>query len=247
MKKASDFRRIARGALQNTWGLAIVASIIAGILGAGSSSMPSFNVNLGGFTSGGSASDVGSGIIGGGAISEEFMAVLVGLLAFVGIFATIMSIVYFFIGSVVNIGYRRFNLELVNGNGASLRSLFAYFKYWKSALAAILLQAIFVFLWSLLFVIPGIIAAYRYSMTSYVLAENPGLSARDAINESKRLMQGNKWRLFCLQFSFIGWALLCLFTCGIGYIFLSPYTAAAEAAFYKEIAHPYEEYVETSF
>jgi uncharacterized membrane protein len=93
-----------------------------------------------------------------------------------------------------------------------------------------------IILWSLLLVIPGIIAAYRYAMASYIMAQNPEIGALDAIERSKAMMNGNKLRLFCLQLSFIGWMLLSALTLGIGYIFLRPYMQAAYAAFYLDIS-----------
>ena len=88
-------------------------------------------------------------------------------------------------------------------------------------------------------IIPGSIFAsvkdYGYSMSNFIMYENPGMGAREAIKESQELMKGNKWRLFCLAISFIGWAFLCVFTCGIGYLWLSPYQEASFAAFYREI------------
>lgn len=75
-------------------------------------------------------------------------------------------------------------------------------------------------------------------MTSYILAENPEMSAGEAIDRSEELMKGNKWRLFCLQFSFIGWSILCAFTLGIGTLWLTPYMEAASAAFYRDITAP---------
>jgi uncharacterized membrane protein len=80
------------------------------------------------------------------------------------------------------------------------------------------------------------IAYYRYAMSDYILAENPEMSPSDALAESKRMMHGNKWRLFCLELSFIGWGILCLCTCGIGFLWLSPYMFQAEAAMYHEIS-----------
>jgi uncharacterized membrane protein len=88
----------------------------------------------------------------------------------------------------------------------------------------------------LLFIFPGIYAAYGYAMTPYILAENPEMTANEAITKSKELMNGNRWRLFCLELSFIGWSLLCiLFTLGIGVFWLKPYMEASFAAFYREI------------
>ena len=104
-----------------------------------------------------------------------------------------------------------------------------------------LLVTLYTVLWMLLFIIPGIVAAFRYSMTFYILAENPELSASEAINRSKELMDGNKWRFFCLGASFIGWIILTLFTLGIGNLFLNPYMQAAHAAFYRDITAPLAE------
>lgn len=83
--------------------------------------------------------------------------------------------------------------------------------------------------------IPGVIATYRYAMIPYLLAEFPDLSVMDAMRESKRLMQGNKWRLFCLSFSFFGWVFVALLTLGIAFLWIEPYMQAANAAFYLEV------------
>ncbi len=96
------------------------------------------------------------------------------------------------------------------------------------------------FIWAIMLVvlvllIPSIIAAYRMILSTYLLASNSNLSAFDSIKLSNRLMKGNCWRLFCLGFSFIGWALLCVLTLGIGLLWLIPYQEATLAVFYKDI------------
>ena len=96
-------------------------------------------------------------------------------------------------------------------------------------------MGLYSFLWSLLLVIPGIYASYGYAMTSYILAENPDLTAREAISRSKQLMDGHRLDLFILQLSFIGWAILSALTLGIGSLWLNPYTEAATAAFYRNL------------
>ena len=118
--------------------------------------------------------------------------------------ALVMGAVYFILGSIIKVGYAKFNLNLVDRLEGSFDNLFAFFSDWKTTVAARFLQSIYILLWSLLFIIPGIIASYSYAMTEYILAENPELSASEAISRSKQMMDGNKWRLFCLQFSFIG-------------------------------------------
>ena len=140
------------------------------------------------------------------------------------------------LGSVIEVGYVRFNMDLVDRTEAKIESLFAYFYHWKTTTATRFLKGLYTFLWSLLLIIPGIIAAYSYAMTGYILAEHPELTASEAIERSKEMMSGNRFRLFCLQFSFIGWAILCTFTLGIGNLWLTPYKQAAVAAFYREIS-----------
>jgi len=87
-----------------------------------------------------------------------------------------------------------------------------------------------------LLIVPGIMASYSYAMTGYILAEHPELTAGEAIAQSKDMMAGNRWRLFCLQFSFIGWMLLSSLTFGLGNLALRPYQEAAYAAFYREVS-----------
>ena len=97
------------------------------------------------------------------------------------------------------------------------------------------MQWLYVFAWSLLFIIPGIIAGYSYAMTRYILAERPELTAQEALEHSRTMMAGNRWRLFCLQLSFIGWDILAALTLGIGNLWLNPYKQAATAAFYRDV------------
>ena len=101
-------------------------------------------------------------------------------------------------------------------------------------IAASFLQTLYVLLWTLLLIIPGIVAGYSYAMTPYILAENPDLTASEAISRSKEMMEGNRMDLFVLELTFIGWELLCILTLGIGNLWLGPYKAAAKAAFMQE-------------
>ena len=100
--------------------------------------------------------------------------------------------------------------------------------------------SIFTFLWSLLFIIPGIVKSYAYSQAYYIYydtyqttGQTPGYL--DTITASRRIMDGHKGQLFWLDLSFIGWHLLAVLTLGIGYLWLSPYIAATKAAFYEEL------------
>ena len=150
--------------------------------------------------------------------------------------ALITGIALFVFGSIIGVGYRKYNLNLVDKQEAGFDNLFAYFQYWKNAFKTKLLKTIYEILWTMLLIIPGIIASYSYAMTDYILAENPELTAKEAIERSKDMMEGNRWRLFCLEISFIGWGILSLLTLGIGSLWLTPYMEASMAAFYREIS-----------
>lgn len=126
-------------------------------------------------------------------------------------------------------------LGLTKGEKAEVGALFSKFSQAGTGFLAWLLQEIYVMLWSCLFVIPGIMKAYSYSMTWYVLADHPEMGANEAITKSKEIMQGHRMELFILQLSFIGWALLGSITFGLAYIYVIPYMETTIANFYNEI------------
>lgn len=102
-------------------------------------------------------------------------------------------------------------------------------------LGTTLLQGVYIFLWTLCLIIPGIIKNYSYIMTPFVLLDQPELKFDAAIERSMTLMKGYKWKFFCLQLSFIGWAFLSILTLGIGFLFLIPYMQTAAAFFYEDL------------
>lgn len=105
---------------------------------------------------------------------------------------------------------------------------------------AIFLVNLFTFLWALLLIIPGIMKAFSYALTPYIIMDEPELTARQAITRSCEIMEGRRWKLFCLYLSFIGWGILCLLTFGIGFLWLVPYMNASIAAFYEDARAEYE-------
>ena len=126
-------------------------------------------------------------------------------------------------------------VSVIRGNNVSVEMQFSGFKNFVKTFLLNLINGIFIFLWSLLFFIPGIIKTFSYSMSYYVLLDNPSMSSNDARKRSMEIMAGNKWRLFCLEFSFIGWGILCLLTLGILSFWVSPYMESAKAAFYQSL------------
>lgn len=109
------------------------------------------------------------------------------------------------------------------------------FGNWLHVVWGMVLSTIYIFLWTLLLIIPGIIKSYSYALTPYILVEHPEMSANEAIEESMRLMDGHKFDLFYLQLSFIGWAILSILSLGLGFFWLIPYQMTAQAAFYRDI------------
>ena len=224
MMKEADFKEKALESLKGKWGVAVGTGIVAALLGAGGGGT-SFDFETSDFEA-----------LSGYVESEAAMNLLYAFVGVFAIIAVVVGLVYFIIGGAVELGYKKFNLNLVDQNGeARFNNLFSQFHRLGTGIVMNLLLALYTTLWSLLFLIPGIIKGYSYAMTPYILAENPQMSANQAITESRRLMDGNKWRLFCLSFSFIGWIFVCIFTMGIGFLWLIPYQEAAFAAFYREI------------
>ena len=131
-------------------------------------------------------------------------------------------------------------LGLTAGVKPAVKDLFGEFNNFWSAFKVTFLVGLFTWLWSLLFVIPGIIKGIAYSQAMYILAENPEIGAREAINRSKAMMDGHKMEYFVLMLSFIGWYLLSAITFGIASIWAIPYICAAQANFYNSIKAPVE-------
>ena len=230
MKYAADFRQEARAALQGKWPLAILVGLVAAILGGATSGGPEFKINFTGGSLNANVQYAGQTIYSwGDGITPGLRAVLVGGAIYLILAAIVLGVLYFILGSVIEVGYARFNLTLTAGEKPPFETLFSYFPNWKTVAMARLLQTVYILLWTLLLVIPGIVAGYSYAMTDYILAEHPELTA------GEDMMAGNRWRLFCLQFSFIGWDILCALTLGIGNLALRPYRHAAEAVFYREL------------
>ena len=149
--------------------------------------------------------------------------------------ARALAAAYFILGSIVGVGYAKYNLGLVDRTEPGFEALFAYLPNWKTTTLTRLWKGLYILLGTILLVIPGLIMGYTYAMTDYILAEHPDMAPGEVMKGSKAMMEGNRWRLFCLQFSFIGWDILCALTLGIGNLALRPYRHAAEAAFYREL------------
>ena len=149
----------------------------------------------------------------------------------------LIGLVLFILALPLTWGYQTLFLGAVRGGEATAKDLFEGYnkELFSRVLTTTLLYYVYVFLWSLLLLIPGCIKAYSYAMTPYILKDNPEMKNNAAIEESMRMMDGHKLELFLLDLSFIGWALLSLLTCCIGFLWLVPYMNMARVNFYEDL------------
>ncbi|MCK6258733.1 DUF975 family protein [Fictibacillus sp. KIGAM418] len=206
-----EIKKEARVALENKWGFGVLLTILLGFF-------TFFLPNLIDFF-----------VLGG---KDEFNGAERSLSAY--IFSWIINgIVY-----PITIGFSWVFLSLIRREPQEVKNMFQPFLDIGTFLKIIgttILVWIFTVLWTLLLIVPGIIKGLAYSQTFYVLKDNPGISITGAITESRRLMDGYKWKYFLLQLSFIGWVILAVVTLFIGFLWLTPYMSASSAEFYNEI------------
>ena len=214
-----DYRSLARDSLAGRWGEAVLVAFVATIFGAlVVNCTPSYNINT------------------------EKLNLPPALLRILLIYvsgASALSLVQFILAGVVRLGYCNYLLKQYDRKeNSGVKELFTQFDRFGDGFCLAFLRGLYTALWTLLFIIPGIIASLRYAMAPFIMAENPGMTASQAINASKELMEGHKAELFFLELSFLGWMILNIFTLGIGSFWLNPYMNAAYAAFYRRISRP---------
>lgn len=156
------------------------------------------------------------------------IAIVLQLIPVAGAFASLL------ISGPFILGISFFSLSIARGEEARMDQLFDGFKDLRSMITY-LLMVLFVFLWMLLLIVPGIIMAIAYSQAFFILAEDESINPMDALRKSKEMMYGYKWKYFCLGLRFLGWALLCILTFGIGFLWLYPYIYVTYANFYDDI------------
>ena len=149
----------------------------------------------------------------------------------------LIGLVLFILALPLTWGFQTLFLGAVRGGEATAKDMFEGYnkELFSRVLTTTLLYYVYVFLWSLLLLIPGCIKSYSYAMTPYILKDNPEMKNNAAIEESMRIMNGHKLELFLLDLSFIGWALLSLLTCCIGFLWLTPYMNMARVNFYEDL------------
>lgn len=217
---AYNCRRLGWESLEGNWPVSILVAFLAALLCGAAAT---FGVNL--------IWNLDDGLIQIIQIFPSHRFIYLVLTTYLSIF----SPVTFIIGGTIQLGHCKFLLNQYDFKRAYVSDLFSQFNQFGNGFCLQLLTGLFKALWGLLFIIPGIIAGYRYAMAPFIQAEHPEYTASESINASKELMYGHKFELFCLDLSFIGWSILCIFTLGIGGLFLAPYVAASRAAFYRQL------------
>jgi uncharacterized membrane protein len=152
-----------------------------------------------------------------------------------GSFLTISSTLTLIIAGPLALGAAIFSLSISRGKEARLEVIFLGFNNFGTALVTYLLLLLYIFLWTLLLIVPGIIAALGYSLTFYILADDPNIKPQDALKKSKSMMDGHKEKLFYLSLRFLLLAILCILTLGIGFLWLIPYVHVTMAKFYDDV------------
>ena len=146
-----------------------------------------------------------------------------------------ISIVVSLVAVVLSAGYILYAMSVRKGLETPYSTMFDGFLFAGKIILLSIVQYIFIFLWSLLFIIPGIIAGYRYRFALYNLCENPEMGVMEALNMSKAQTRGHKWELFVLDLSWIGWNILCALTLGILSIWITPYIQQTDIGYFQAI------------
>ena len=214
-----DHKITAREKLYGNWKLAVGVSFVAALLGG---IVSGSNIDL---TFGLDSDDL-----------QAMPQFVISYLQVVAPIALAMGIVQLIAGGMIRLGYCRFLLKMYDGEDAKLEDLFSQTHRFTDGLCLNLLQGLLIVLWTLLFIIPGVIAALRYAMAPFILYENPGMRASEAIDASKEMMDGHKMDLFILSLTFIGWDILAALSLGIGNLWLNPYQSMAFASFYRMLS-----------
>ena len=250
MKRNTDYKNAALAALKGNWGKAVLVAVIfmaITYIAIGPYAYQTVKVqtyvreNMPQVTSGtGLGSAMREAMEATLTMSQdpEYISMQTKTQGSMGLYYLLL----FFVIMPLAVGYlNTFRKLLVQGDNALPENMykFATTNYWHKVWG-MFLTYVFVFLWSLLLVIPGIIKMFSYAMTPFILEEYPELSANEAIDRSRAMMKGHKFDLFWLILSFLGWMILCLFTAGIGYLWLSPYMNSSVAAFYEDVKADYE-------
>ena len=165
-----------------------------------------------------------------------WIAIAVFMIVFVLIVVAIALLVKALVFNPLEIGRDRFFYKDLEEDAEIKEVCFAFDRGYKNSVKVMFFRDLYTILWTLLFIIPGIVKAYEYRMIPYILSENPNMDKNEVFAMSKQMMTGNKWKAFVLDLSFILWDLLGACTCGILHIFyIEPYKRLTDAGLYQAL------------
>ena len=214
-------KQLGKAAFKNNYWMSVAGAIILGIAVAGVTT--TYTVSTG--------QSVGE-------MSQDVGFILSVVAGTTSVVALLLNT---FVFKPLEIGGRQFFLNNSEGRGNINDFLQGFKVNYLNNVLTMFLRDLFVALWTLLFIIPGIVKMYAYSLVPYILAENPEMSGTEAIKLSNEMMKGHKWKAFVLDLSFLGWLLLSVLTLGlVGIFFANPYVYATDAELYKAIKADYE-------
>ncbi len=219
----------AKNVLKNSYWMSFLVMFIFGILGGRFNF--NFHVDAGDYNN---FAYIGSPAEFWQQFSYGMQAIMASAFTFVAIGAGAVGILFkVFVTNVFEVGKCRF-FTLSRYASINIEELIFGFKHGKylDNVKTMFLKNLYVFLWSLLFIIPGIIKGLAYFMVPYIIAENPNISTERALEISEKTTQGEKWDIFVLGLSFIGWYMLGILACGLGVLFVNPYSEATYAELY---------------
>ncbi len=213
----------------NYW-KAVLTALILGLVSGGGSGITSQNVsNSYSDAAGESFTDIFTNM--DPQVLITVVSLVIGVVAVGWIVSILLSV---FVFQPIEVGAQRFFVKCDKEQPGLGEIVFAFKNSYGNVVKTMFLQALYIFLWSLLFIIPGIIKSYEYLMVPYLLAENPDMDSKEAFARSKEMMMGEKWNAFVLGLSFLGWQILAVFTCGILSIFyVNPYYHMTFAQLYE--------------
>lgn len=167
---------------------------------------------------------------------QQATTLFAGLFTAIFIFSLIAFLINVFVFNPLKVGCLSFFKENYKTKNGSINEIGSGFQNYKRVWVTLLLQDVFLFLWTLLFIIPGLIKSYSYRMVPYIVRDNPEMSSKEIITRSREMMDGHKWEVFVFDLSFILWILFGIGTFGLGLVFwTAPYMNNAAAGIYLEL------------
>ncbi len=222
----SDLKQRAKNILNATYWNSFIMCLVLTVCSGGISSVTSLGS--------GSSEDFADSLSQLSDVSMliPFLAAIAAIFFGVYLFSLAFRI---FVCNPIALSTNKFFIQAAYGDSRLDYIAHGFKKNYKNCIKIMFLKDLFVWLWSLLFIIPGIVKSYEYFFVPYILAENPDIEYERAFEISKAVTNGNKMNMFILDLSFIGWYLLGMLLCGIGVLFVNPYAAATKTQLYLRL------------